>query len=422
MSSDSAAAAPRRKNWRNGLFQGLQKVGRSLQLPVAVLPAAGLLVSLGNLFSAYLHGSFWDRTSDVLLKGGTAILDGSFGLPLLFCIGVAIGFAKKADGSTALAAVVGFLVYFNVLKAFPREGTVTADLPEGVPQNPGVLGGILIGLLTAVIWQRYHRTKLVDWLGFFNGRRLVPIMMAFLCVVLGVLFGLLWEPVGDALTWFGKQLIGLGAWGAGIFGVANRLLIPIGMHQFLNTFFWFQAGEFRKPDGTVVQGDLTRFFAEDPTAGQFMSGFFPIMMFGLPAAALAITHCARPERRKEVAGLMVSVALTSFVTGVTEPLEFSFMFAAPLLYGLHALLTGASMAITWALGVHAGFSFSAGLIDYVVNWHLGTKPWLIIPIGLGFAVVYYLLFRFVITKFDVPTPGREPKEVEEEMDRDTTKP
>ncbi|MGW7430052.1 PTS transporter subunit EIIC [Streptomyces sp. NPDC054861] len=420
MSSESAAAP--RRTWRNGLFQGLQKVGRSLQLPVAVLPAAGLLVSLGSLFSAYLHGDFWDKTSAVLLGGGTAILDGSFGLPLLFCIGVAIGFAKKADGSTALAAVVGFLVYFNVLKVFPREGTVTPELPEGVPQNPGVLGGILIGLLTAVTWQRFHRTKLVDWLGFFNGRRLVPIMMAFAGVVLGVVFGLIWEPVGDALTWFAKQLISLGAWGSAIFGVANRLLIPIGMHQFINTFFWFQAGEYTKADGTVVQGDLTRFFAEDPSAGQFMSGFFPIMMFGLPAAALAIAHCARPERRKEVTGLMISVALTSFVTGVTEPLEFSFMFAAPLLYGLHALLTGASMGITWALGVHAGFSFSAGLIDYVVNWHLDTKPWLIIPIGLGFAVVYYVLFRFLITKFDIPTPGREPVEEEERADRDITKP
>ncbi|MFE1576945.1 PTS transporter subunit EIIC [Streptomyces fradiae] len=417
-----AKAAPPRRSRRSALFQGLQKVGRSLQLPVAVLPAAGLLVSLGNLFSASLHGGFWDKVSSVLLQGGTAILDGSFGLPLLFCIGVAIGFAKKADGSTALAAVVGFLVYFNVLKAFPRAGTVTEDVPEGLPQNPGVLGGILIGLLTAVVWQRFHRTRLVDWLGFFNGRRLVPIQMAFLCVLLGVVFGLLWEPVGAALEWFARQLIGLGAWGAGIFGVANRLLIPVGMHQFLNTFFWFQAGEFTKPDGTVVRGDLTRFFAEDPTAGQFMSGFFPIMMFGLPAAALAIAHTARPERRAEVSGLMVSVALTSFVTGVTEPIEFSFMFAAPLLYGLHALLTGASMAITWGLGVHAGFSFSAGLIDYVVNWHLDTKPWLIIPIGLGFAVVYYVVFRFAITLFRLPTPGREPEEVEEEMVREVTKP
>ncbi|MEV8407560.1 PTS transporter subunit EIIC [Streptomyces niveus] len=421
MSSTGADAsvgspAPRRR-WWNGLFQGLQKVGRSLQLPVAVLPAAGLLVSLGNLFDAYLHGPFWDKTTKVFLQGGNAILDGSFGLPLLFCIGVAIGFAKKADGSTALAAVVGFLVYHNVLVAFPADDTVTDALPEGTPQNPGVLGGILIGLLTAVVWQRFHRTRLVDWLGFFNGRRLVPILMAFLGVILGVLFGLLWQPVGDGLTSFAKSLIDLGAWGAGIFGVANRLLIPIGMHQFLNTFFWFQAGEFTTKDGTVVQGDLTRFFAGDPDAGQFMSGFFPIMMFGLPAAALAMAHCARPERRKQVAGLMVSVALTSFVTGVTEPLEFSFMFAAPLLYGLHALLTGASMAITWALGVHAGFSFSAGLIDYVVNWHLDTKPWLIIPIGLCFAVVYYVTFRFAITRFNIPTPGREPEELEEEVEK-----
>ncbi|WP_455360567.1 PTS transporter subunit EIIC [Streptomyces sp. SYSU K21746] len=421
MSAISKAAAPQR-NWRNGLLQGLQKVGRSLQLPVAVLPAAGLLVSLGNLFDAYLHGPFWDRTSEVLSNGGTAILDGTFGLPLLFCIGVAIGFAKKADGSTALAAVVGFLVYRNVLEAFPIAGTVTEQVPEGVPQNPGVLGGILIGLLTAVVWQRYHRTKLVDWLGFFNGRRLVPILMAFAGVILGVLFGLLWWPVGDALNWFSQQLIGLGAWGAGIFGLANRLLIPIGMHQFVNIFFWYQAGEFTAPDGTVIQGDYGRFLAEDPTAGQFMSGFFPIMMFGLPAAGLAIAHCARPERRKEVTGLMISAALTSFVTGVTEPLEFSFMFAAPLLYGVHALLTGASMAITWALGVHAGFNFSAGLIDLAVLWRLDTKPWLIIPIGLAFAAVYYAVFRFAITRFDIPTPGREPREVEAEVEQDVTKP
>ncbi|MFJ6443769.1 PTS transporter subunit EIIC [Streptomyces sp. NPDC091649] len=418
--SSSAAAAPQQK-WWNGPVQGLQKVGRSLQLPVAVLPAAGLLVSLGNLFSSYLDGAFWDKTSKVLLNGGTAILDGQLGLPLLFCIGVAIGFAKKADGSTALAAVVGFLVYRGVLTAFPMDNTVTEQLPEGEPQNPGVLGGILIGLLTAVVWQRYHRTKLVDWLGFFNGRRLVPILMAFLCVILGVLFGLLWQPVGDGLTWFSKQLIDLGSWGAAIFGFANRLLIPIGMHQFLNTFFWFQAGEFTGADGQTVQGDISRFFAQDPTAGQFTSGFFPIMMFGLPAAALAITHTARPERRKEVAGLMVSVALTSFVTGVTEPIEFSFMFVAPLLYGVHAVLTGASMGLTWLLGVHAGFSFSAGLIDYVVNWHLDTKPWLIIPIGACFAVIYYVVFRFAITKFDLKTPGREPEEIEKEIEQDLTK-
>ncbi|MGP3950139.1 PTS transporter subunit EIIC [Streptomyces sp. 7N604] len=423
MSTGTAAAAqqPPSRKWTTSLFLGLQKLGRSLQLPIAVLPAAGLLVSLGNLFSAYLHGDFWTRTAQVLTRGGTAILDVELGLPLLFAIGVAIGFAKKADGSTALAAVAGFLVYHGVLSAYPAPGSVTADNPEGDPQNPGVLGGIVIGLLTAVIWQRYHRTKLVDWLGFFNGRRLVPIIMAFLCCALGVAFGLLWDPIGDGLTTFGRQLIDLGAWGAGIFGVANRLLIPIGMHQFLNTFFWFQAGQFTTPDGKTVQGDLTRFFAEDPNAGLFMSGFFPIMMFGLPAAALAIAHSARPERRKAVMGMMISVALTSFVTGVTEPVEFSFLFAAPLLYGIHALLTGASMAITWALGVHAGFSFSAGLIDYIVNWHLDTKPWLIIPIGLGFAVVYYVVFRGLISLLRLPTPGREPEDVEAETERDITK-
>ncbi|MGW7368607.1 PTS transporter subunit EIIC [Streptomyces sp. NPDC054841] len=422
MSAESAAApAPPERKWRSGVLPGLQRIGRSLQLPVAVLPAAGLLVGLGRLFEAYLHGAFWDKTSDVLLKAGLGILDPTLGIPLLFCIGIAIGFAKKADGSTALAAMAGFLVYHNVLEAFPVAGSVTEKTPDGIPQNPGVFGGILIGLLTATIWQRYHRTKLVDWLGFFNGRRLVPIIMAFLCCALGVMFGLMWEPVGAALNWFSKQLIDLGAWGAGIFGVANRLLIPIGMHQFLNVFFWFQVGEFTTPEGTTVQGDLTRFFAEDPSAGQFMSGFFPIFMFGLPAAALAITHCARPEHRKRVGGLMFSVALTSFVTGVTEPLEFSFMFVAPLLYGIHALLTGASMAITWALGVHAGFSFSAGFIDYIVYWHLDTKPWLIIPIGACFAVVYYVIFRIAITAFNIPTPGREPEEIQEQLEKDATK-
>lgn len=188
----------------------------------------------------------------------------------------------------------------------------------------------------------------------------------------------------------------------------------VGLHQFLNVPIWFQFGSYTQPDGTVVHGDISMFLAGDPHAGQFTSGFFPIMMFALPAAALAITHCAKPHRRKEVGGLMLSVALTSFVTGITEPIEYSFMFIAPVLYAIHAVLTGVSMAVTWALGVHDGFSFSAGLIDYVINWHLATRPWLIIPIGLCFAVVYYAVFRFAITRFDLKTPGREPEaEVED---------
>ncbi|MGP4008778.1 PTS transporter subunit EIIC [Streptomyces sp. 4N124] len=428
MSSDSAAAAsPVRARW-NSLFQGLQKMGRSLQLPIAVLPAAGILNRLGQPDVFGEDGLGWDNVSKVMDGAGGALLDGSLGLPLLFCVGVAIGMAKKADGSTALAAVAGFLVYYNVLREFPE------DCPEGTKeitnigctttdgavsayeyQNPGVFGGIVIGLLAAFFWQRYHRTKLVDWLGFFNGRRLVPIIMAFVAIVFAVLCLWVWPPIGDALENFSDWMSDLGAWGAGVFGIANRALLVVGLHQFLNVPIWFQFGSYTTPDGEVVHGDINMFLAGDPDAGQFTSGFFPIMMFALPAAALAITHCAKPSRRKEVGGLMLSVALTSFVTGITEPIEYSFLFIAPLLYAVHAVLTGVSMAVTWGLGVHDGFSFSAGLIDYIINWNLATRPWAMIPIGLCFAVVYYVIFRFAITKFDLKTPGREPEEEIEDV-------
>ncbi|MBL3666769.1 PTS transporter subunit EIIC [Streptomyces sp. M2CJ-2] len=415
MSTATASAAPAKKRG-SGLFQGLQKVGRSLQLPIAVLPAAGLMVRLGQDDVFGKDGLGWDKVASVFANAGGAIT-GS--LPMLFCIGVAIGFAKKADGSTALAALVGFLVYSKVLESFP---VTEAKIQDGADiaatyNNPGVLGGIIMGLLSAVLWQRYHRKKLVDWLGFFNGRRLVPIIMAFVGVVVGVFFGLVWEPIGEAIGEFGEWMTELGSFGAALFGLINRALIPIGMHQFVNTVAWFQLGEFTNAAGDTVQGDYSRFLDGDPTAGMFMSGFFPIMMFGLPAAALAIAHTARPERRKAVLGMMVSLALTSFVTGVTEPIEFSFMFIAPLLYAIHAVLTAISMAVTWGLGVHAGFNFSAGFIDYALNWNLATKPWLIIPIGLVFAAIYYTVFRFAIVKFNLPTPGREP---EEEVE-DTTK-
>lgn len=423
-----SAVSPARNRW-NKAFQGLQKMGRSLQLPIAVLPAAGILNRLGqpDVFGA--DGLGWDNVSKVMGAAGGALLDGQLGLPMLFCVGVAIGMAKKSDGSTALAAVVGFLVYYSVLRAFPEDcpGGSTAiklgcqlednSVAEFTYQNPGVFGGIVIGLLSAYFWQRFHRTKLVDWLGFFNGRRLVPIIMAFVAILFASLCVWVWPPIGDALENFSDWLVGLGAWGAGVFGLANRALLVIGLHQFLNVPIWFQFGSFTKPDGEVVHGDINMFLAGDPNAGQFTSGFFPIMMFALPAAALAITHCAKPHRRKEVGGLMLSVALTSFVTGITEPLEYSFLFIAPLLFVVHAILTGVSMAVTWGLGVHDGFSFSAGLIDYVINWNLATKPWAIVPIGLCFAAVYYTIFRFAITKFDLKTPGREPEEDVE----DTTK-
>ncbi|MFE9019154.1 PTS transporter subunit EIIC [Streptomyces sp. NPDC007808] len=429
MSADSAdgTVSPARARW-NRAFQGLQKMGRSLQLPIAVLPAAGILNRLGQPDVFGDDGLGWDNVAKVMDGAGGALLDGSLGLPLLFCVGVAIGMAKKADGSTALAAVVGFLVYYNVLREFPEDcpagtrevtdiGCAAADgtVSAYEYQNPGVFGGIVVGLLAAFFWQRYHRTRLVDWLGFFNGRRLVPIIMAFVAIVFAALCLWVWPPIGDALESFSDWMSDLGAWGAGVFGVANRALLVVGLHQFLNVPIWFQFGSYTTPDGEVVHGDINMFLAGDPDAGQFTSGFFPIMMFALPAAALAITHCARPSRRKEVGGLMTSVALTSFVTGITEPIEYSFLFVAPLLYVVHALLTGVSMAVTWGLGVHDGFSFSAGLIDYVINWNLATRPWAIIPIGLCFAVVYYGIFRFAITRFDLRTPGREPEDEVEDV-------
>ncbi|MCZ4118846.1 PTS transporter subunit EIIC [Streptomyces sp. H39-S7] len=433
MSSENAAVGQRsQKKWTSTFFQGLQKMGRSLQLPIAVLPAAGILNRLGqpDVFGA--DGLGWDNVAKVFAGAGGALLDGSLGLPMLFAVGVAIGMAKKADGSTALAAVVGYLVYFSVLHQFPVDCGGNAKFSTGVClegttvtaaafQNPGVFGGIVIGLATAYLWMRYHRTKLVDWLGFFNGRRLVPIIMSFVAIVFAVICVWIWPPIGDALTSFSQWMVDLGSGGSGIFGVANRALLTIGLHQFLNVFVWFQFGDFTKPDGMVVHGDIPRFLAGDPTAGQFMSGFFPIMMFALPAAALAMAHCAKPHRRKEITGMMVSIGLTSLITGITEPIEYSFLFIAPLLFAIHALLTGLSMAVTWGLGVHDGFSFSAGLIDYVINWGLATKPWLIIPIGVAFAIAYYALFRFVITRFNLQTPGREPDEVGDELEAENLK-
>lgn len=432
MSASSAAAVSQPK-WWNGLFQGLQKMGRSLQLPIAVLPAAGILNRFGQDDVFGKDGLGWTNVAKVMASAGGALLSADIGLPLLFCIGVAIGMAKKADGSTALAAVVGFLVYRGVLHAFPKSCPAgTKDIKgaclgagdafvEYTYQNPGVFGGIIMGMLASWFWQRYHRVKLVDWLGFFNGRRLVPIIMTFVAIAFAVLCLWIWPPIGNALESFSDWLVGLGSLGAGIFGLANRALLVIGLHQFLNVPVWFQFGSYTKPDGQTVHGDIPMFLAGDPNAGQFTTGFFPIMMFALPAAALAITHCAKPARRKEVGGLMLSVGLTSFVTGITEPLEYSFLFLAPLLYAVHAVLTGVSMAVTWAFGVKDGFSFSAGLIDYLINWSLATKPWLIIPIGLCFAVVYYGIFRFAITKWDIKTPGRESDEEIAVMQAENTK-
>ncbi|MFB6870894.1 PTS transporter subunit EIIC [Streptomyces sp. NPDC056323] len=407
--ADTAPAVTRKKG--AGVMSVMQRIGRSLMLPVAVLPAAALLVRLGNndMLGRASFPDFVTKIASFMAAGGNAILDN---MALLFAVGIAIGFAKKSDGSTALAAVTGYLVFQKVLATFtdsnlPQVATVVDGkvVMTDAPVDAKVLGGVVMGIVVALLYQKFYRTKLPAWAGFFGGRRLVPILSAFAGLVIGILFGYIWPVLGTGLHNFGEWLVGSGAVGAGIFGVANRALIPVGMHHLLNSFPWFQAGEFHGKSG-----DINRFLAGDPTAGQFMTGFFPIMMFALPAACLAIVHCARPERRKVVGGMMFSLALTAFVTGVTEPIEFTFMFIAPVLYAIHAVLTGVSMALTWGLGMKDGFGFSAGAVDFFLNLGIASKPWMLVLVGLCFAVVYYAVFRFAITKFNLPTPGRESDE------------
>ncbi|MFI9585129.1 PTS transporter subunit EIIC [Streptomyces sp. NPDC052236] len=410
MSTASAAPAAAKKKGA-GAMAVMQRIGRSLMLPVAVLPAAALLVRFGqpDMLGRESFPEFVTKLASFMAAGGDAILAN---MPLLFAVGIAIGFAKKSDGSTALAAVAGYLVFKGVLATFtdPNLDKVAKVIDGKIvmteaPVDAKVLGGVVMGIVVALLYQKFYRTKLPDWAGFFGGRRLVPILSSFAGLLVGILFGLIWPVLGAGLHNFGEWLVGSGAVGAGIFGVFNRALIPIGMHHLLNSFPWFQAGTFEGKSG-----DINRFLAGDPSAGQFMTGFFPIMMFALPAACLAIVHCARPERRKVVGGMMFSLALTSFVTGVTEPIEFTFMFIAPALYAVHALLTGVSMALTWALGMKDGFGFSAGAVDFFLNLGIASNPWGLALVGLCFAAVYYVIFRFAITKFNLPTPGRESDE------------
>jgi PTS system N-acetylglucosamine-specific IIC component len=394
--ADASADAPKRRL----NLAGLQRLGRSLMLPIAALPAAALLLRLGQ---DDMLGRFspLETVANVIAAAGGALFAN---LPLIFAVGIAIGWAKKADGSTALAAVVGYLVLEGVFEAMSPVVLAGETNPDGDPAviNFGVLGGIITGLIAAVLWQRYYRLKLPDYLGFFGGRRSVPIITAVVMIVVGVVMSFLYPLFNSALTALAEGVNANTVIGGGIFGVVNRLLIPLGLHHIINSVVWFILGDYEG-----VQGDLNRFFAGDPEAGVFMTGFFPIMMFALPAAAMAIWHEARPAQRKIVGGIMLSTALTAFLTGITEPLEFSFLFVAWPLYVIHAVLTGTSMALTNALGIHDGFSFSAGAIDYLLNFGQATRPLWLIPIGLGYAAIYYVLFRFVIRKWNLRTPGRE---------------
>ena len=367
---------------KKGIISQVQRIGKALMLPIAVLPAAALLLRLG--------------AGDVLgipfvEAAGSAIFSN---LALLFGIGVAIGISFDGSGASGLAGAVGYFVLTEGTKA------INEDI------KMGVLAGIIAGIIAGALYNRFHDIELPDYLGFFSGKRFVPIITGATCVLLAGVFGYAWPPIQAAIEAVGNWIIGAGALGVFVYGVLNRALIPLGLHHVMNSFIWFVFGEYTNEAGKVVTGDLSRFFAGDPNAGSFMAGFYPIMMFGLPAAALAMYHTAEGENRKEVSGVLFSIAFTSFLTGITEPIEFSFMFLAPFLYIVHSLLSGASMAITYIFGIKHGFGFSAGAIDYFLNYGLATKPILLIPIGIATFAIYYFLFKFVIQKFDLPTPGR----------------
>ena len=386
--STTTAPETREKRTIPGLPQ-LQRIGRSLMLPIASLPAAALLLRLGQddmlgpkgLAGALGSGGDWLLpVAGVLGAAGNALFAN---LPLLFALGVAVGYARKSDGSTGLAALIGYLVFKGVSDALspyvlgkPAEGK-TQDLI-----NFGVLGGIVIGLVAALLYQKYYRIKLPAYLAFFGGRRFVPIVTAGAAIVIAVIGAFIYPAFQSGLNSVATWVTGSSILGAFVYGTANRLLVPIGLHHLLNSLPWFQFGNFTDASGKVWSGDIARFLHGDPTAGTFMTGFFPIMMFALPAAALAFVHTAKPGKRKVIAGIMGSAALVSFVTGVTEPLEFAFMYLAYPLYAIHAVLTGTSLALVNWLGIHDGFGFSAGAIDYLLNFRIATHPLWILPIGV----------------------------------------
>jgi PTS system N-acetylglucosamine-specific IIC component len=405
------AGAQEKSDLRIPGFAQLQRLGKSLMLPIAVLPAAGILLRLGQddllgKIKAPVIGPFVHAMS----AAGDALFTN---LPLLFAVGVAIGFARKADGSTALAAVVGYLVVQSVFKTMsPVVLAGEVDKAGGQAQiNYSVFAGIVVGLLTAWLFDRYHTIQLPAYLGFFGGRRFVPIVVSVACLFLAFAMSYCYPLFDAGLTGLGRFIGGSGAFGAFVYGFANRMLIPLGLHHIPNSYVWFLYGDYQTPDGHVVTGELTRFAAGDPTAGILTSGFYPVLMFGLPAAALAMIHVANKKQRKVAVGILSAAALTALLTGVTEPLEFSFMFVAFPLYVIHAVLTGLSLAVAYLLDIHLGFSFSAGLADLLLY---GTAPAaknipLLIGMGVVFFVVYYVLFRFAITRWNLRTPGREPE-------------
>ncbi|AQS41757.1 MAG: Protein-N p-phosphohistidine-sugar phosphotransferase [Candidatus Tokpelaia hoelldobleri] len=365
------------------IMNALQLLGRSLMLPIAVLPVAGILlrVGAGDLLNI-----------PAISAAGGAIFDN---LALIFAIGIAVGLARDNHGAAALAGATAFLILSGTLKTLDPE------------INMGVLGGIISGIMAGVYYNRFKDIKLPEYLAFFGGRRFVPIISGATALLLGFIFFYIWPPIQDGLKQIGNMIIASGSIGLFFYGVLNRLLIVTGLHHVINNLVWFQFGDFTDSAGKIVHGDLWRFFAGDKSAGAFMAGMFPPIMFGLPAVALAMYRCARPERRHLVGGMLLSLALTAFLTGITEPIEFAFMFLAPVLYAVHAVLTGISMVVMNLLGIKLGFTFSAGAFDYVLSYGISTNPWLLIPVGLVYFAVYYFIFSWAIRRFDLKVIGRE---------------
>jgi PTS system N-acetylglucosamine-specific IIC component len=371
-------------------FAAIQQLGRTLMLPIAVLPIAGLLLRLGQ--PDLLNIPFMAQAGDAVFAN----------LALLFAIGVAVGFAKENNGVAGLAGAVGYFVLISAMK------TIDPKI------NMGVLAGLIMGTVAGLLYNRYKNIKLPEWLAFFGGKRFVPIATGLAALALAVVFGYGWPPIQKGIDMVGHWLIGSGEIGLFFYGVLNRVLLVTGLHHILNNLVWFVFGDY-SVGNEIIHGDLKRFFAGDPSAGAFMTGFFPVMMFGLPAACLAMYRNAKPENKTVVGGVLFSMALTSFFTGVTEPIEFAFLFLAPVLYGIHAVLTGISMALMQALGVKAGFTFSGGAFDYVLSYGISTRSWIIIPVGIAYFAIYYGLFSFFIRRFDLATMGREtPQELAEE--------
>ncbi|EYO66100.1 PTS system glucose-specific EIICBA component [Staphylococcus aureus DAR3919] len=415
---------------RKKLFGQLQRIGKALMLPVAILPAAGLLLAIGTAIQGealqhylpFIQNGGVQNVAKLMTAAGSIIFEN---LPMIFALGVAIGLAG-GDGVAAIAAFVGYIIMNKTMGDFlqvtPKNVTDPASGYAsilGIPTlQTGVFGGIIIGALAAWCYNKFYNINLPSYLGFFAGKRFVPIMMATTSFILAFPMALIWPTIQSGLNAFSTGLLdsntGVVVF---LFGFIKRLLIPFGLHHIFHAPFWFEFGSWKNAAGEIIHGDQ-RIFIEQIregahlTAGKFMQGEFPVMMFGLPAAALAIYHTAKPENKKVVAGLMGSAALTSFLTGITEPLEFSFLFVAPLLFFIHAVLDGLSFLTLYLLDVHLGYTFSGGFIDYVLLGVLPNKTqwWLVIPVGLVYAVIYYFVFRFLIVKLKYKTPGREDKQ------------